>query len=69
MTADPMDAARRALHLDVACPRCGAGADVPCRTSSGRYRAKVHAERTLTERNRPPAYWVQDELFPGAGGK
>jgi hypothetical protein len=40
-----MDAARTALHLDVACPRCGAGFSDPCRTATGKHAHQVHAQR------------------------
>ena len=39
-----MDAARAALHLDVACPACGARFSEPCRTAAGKH-ARVHAQR------------------------
>jgi hypothetical protein len=54
-----LDDARRALHLDVPCPVCGAEYGKPCRTPSGGvYRREVHFVRTL-----PPTGWVQPDLF------
>lgn len=47
MHDDPMGSARRALHLDVPCPQCGAEFSHPCTTSAGTYirPPKVHAPR------------------------
>lgn len=56
-----MDAARRALHLDVSCPVCQAGFSQPCRSSSGAVRVQAHAERA-----RPAAQWAQEEMFADA---
>jgi hypothetical protein len=53
-----LDDARRALHLDVPCPACGAEYSKPCRTPSGAVRREVHPDRT-----RPPSGWVQPDLF------
>jgi hypothetical protein len=50
-----MDAARTALHLDVACPHCGAGFSEPCRTAAGKH-AQAHAQRadlSATGRTKP----------------
>jgi hypothetical protein len=52
---DALAAARVALHLDRPCPRCGALFSWPCRTSSGKYRPRVHVERLAVE--------VQEALF------
>jgi hypothetical protein len=57
---DLMAEARRSLHLDVACPACGAGFSLPCRSSSGAVRVQVHAAR---KRPPVPVRWVQPELF------
>jgi hypothetical protein len=58
-TAELMAATRAALHLDQPCPRCGAPFSHPCRTSSGKYRPQVHAERQAAE----PERMFQEALF------
>jgi phage FluMu protein Com len=63
---DPLAEARAALHLDVACPRCKAAVSIPCRTASGNYAGKVHAERhALSSASVPDEIpgWRQEVLF------
>ena len=59
---DPLADARRALHLDVTCPLCGAEAGHPCRSLSGKARSSAHAGRARADRDRLPVCWVQPEL-------
>lgn len=65
--ADPLAEARRALHLDVTCPACGAGFSKPCRSSSGAVRVQVHAARKRLPVSAPVG-WVQPGLFTAGEG-
>lgn len=53
---DPLAEARRALHLNISCVTCGAGFSEPCRSTSGKVLARVHAKRSR-------GGLVQGELF------